>query len=80
MNWAGLSNGNLLAAADHEFAVFITVDKNLVHQNNLSNLRISVIVLRAPSNKIEDLTPLIPRILDALIKLRQGQLLTISAS
>jgi hypothetical protein len=29
MNWHGLSNGELLAAADSRFEVFITVDKNL---------------------------------------------------
>ena len=63
MNWLGLSNGRLLAVADPQFEVFLTVDKNLVRQQDLTGLRIAVIVLRARSNKIEDLGPLVPRVL-----------------
>jgi predicted nuclease of predicted toxin-antitoxin system len=79
MNWAGLSNGKLLAAAANEFEVFITVDKNLVHQNTLSNFRIAVIVLRVPSNKIEDIIPLLPNIIEVLMEPKPGQAVTIGA-
>ncbi len=32
MNWAGVKNGNLMALAEAEFDVFITVDRNLSFQ------------------------------------------------
>ena len=65
MNWLGLTNGRLLDAAA-DFDLFITVDKNLVKQQQLDGRRLSVIVLRVRSNKIEDISPLVPQILTVL--------------
>ncbi|MGD0537602.1 MAG: DUF5615 family PIN-like protein [Verrucomicrobiota bacterium] len=79
MNWQGLTNGQLLAAADPHFDVFLTVDKNLVHQQNLGGFRLAVIVLRAPSNKIEDLVPLMPKVLALLPTLKPGQVVKVTA-
>ena len=77
LNLLGLSNGRLLAAADPQIDVFLTVDKNLVHQQQLSGYRLSVIVLRARSNKIEDLSPLVNQIMAALDSIRPGQVVTV---
>lgn len=38
MGWSGIKNGNLLALAAASFDAFITVDKNLPYQQNLSEL------------------------------------------
>ena len=62
MNWFGLSNGRLLAAADPHFDAFITVDKNLVRQQPSSVRRLAIVIVRANSNTIEDLEPLVPQI------------------
>ena len=44
--WATLGNGELLTAAEaHGFDVFVTTDKNLRYQQNLSGRRIAVVVL-----------------------------------
>lgn len=43
-----------------------TVAGNLTAQQNMKGLSFAVIVLRARSNKIEDIRPLIPQILEAL--------------
>ena len=72
MNWLGLSNGRLLAVANPQFEVFLTVDKNLVRQQDLTGLRIAVIVLRARSNKIDDLGPLVPQVLARLSSVQPG--------
>ena len=77
MNWFGLTNGNLLAAADLQFEVFLTVDKNIVHQQSLSGFHNAVVVLRARSNKIEDLAPLVPQVLALLPTLKSGQVVTV---
>ena len=74
MNWQGLSNGNLLAAADPHFDVFVTVDKNLVQQQSMAGFHIAVIVLRTRSNKIEDLAPLVPDAIALLPTLKAGQI------
>ena len=72
MNWLGLSNGRLLAVANPQFDVFLTVDKNLVRQQDLTGLRIAVVVLRSRSNKIEDLGPLVPQVLALLASVQPG--------
>ena len=73
--WAGLQNGELLRRADDEgFQVFLTGDRNLQFQQNLARARIGVVVLVAPSNKVEDLLPLVPRALEAINASKPGQL------
>ena len=71
MNWLGLSNGKLLDAAAG-FDLFITVDKNLVKQQSLDGRHLSVIVLRAKANKIEDISPLVPGAIALLADPRPG--------
>ena len=79
MNWLGLRNGRLLVAANPYFDVFLTVDKNLVRQQDLAGLRIAVIVLRARSNKIEDLGPLMPQVLLLLASIQPGTVTFLSS-
>ena len=60
--WAAYTNGQLLARAASEFDVFITFDCNLPHQQNLMNYSLAVIILRARTNNIVDLAPLVPKL------------------
>jgi hypothetical protein len=46
IGWKGIKNGKLLADAEaHGFAVLVTSDKNMRHQNSLAGRRLAVIVL-----------------------------------
>ena len=78
MGWAGTKNGQLLALAEKEFDVFITVDRNLSFEQNLPNFNISVVVLKAHSNRLADLKPLVPEILEILPNLVKGQTVIVS--
>ena len=49
IGWAGLKNGALLAQAETRFDVLLTMDSNMVHQQNLARFRIAVIALQARS-------------------------------
>jgi hypothetical protein len=71
--WAAFKNGELLARAEHEFDAFVTVDRNLPFQQDLSRFSISVVVLRAQSNRISDLRILIPQLLVALPAAKRGE-------
>jgi predicted nuclease of predicted toxin-antitoxin system len=54
--WSRKTNGELLDLASREsFDVFITVDQSLSAQQNLKNYPLKVIILRAPTNKLEDI-------------------------
>jgi hypothetical protein len=63
---AGYSNGKLLAAIEGRFDVFITIDGNLQWQQHLEGRAIIVVVVRAPSNRLEDLLTLAPKIVEAI--------------
>ena len=69
MGWSGVKNGALLALAAEDFDAFITVDKNLPYQQNLSMLPISVVLLDTYSNELAVLLPLVPRLEQALSSL-----------
>jgi len=66
LGWSGKENGQLLALAQEQFDVFITVDRNLSFQQNLPAFDIAVIVLHARSNRLQDLLPLVPAVLTCL--------------
>ena len=70
MGWSGVKNGKLLALAATEFDAFITVDKNLPYQQNLTLLPVAVIVLDAPSIELAALLPLIPALQRQLASLK----------
>lgn len=60
--WDGLRNGALLRAAAEEFDVFVTMDRNLPHQQNLKALDLAVVVVRSVSNAFVDVAPLMPKV------------------
>jgi hypothetical protein len=80
MGWSGKKNSELLnLMLPENFAVFLTGDQNLRHQQNLRAASIAVVVLVAPSNRLADLLPLIPSVLTALGTIKPGDLVEIDA-
>ena len=75
--WVGITNGKLLALAQAEFDVFVTVDRNLSFQQHLPKFDIAVILLKAKSNRVSDLAALIPQVLTALASAPKGAVTTI---
>jgi hypothetical protein len=61
-----------------EFEVFLTVDQNLRHQQNLASSSLKFIVLIAANNQYDSLAPLIPQVKVALTKLAPGDVIEIS--
>jgi hypothetical protein len=78
MGWSGLKNGELLSIADRErFDVLVTIDQGIEHQQNLATCNIALLIVRAPSNRIEDLVPLMRSALVPLENVRPGSVLRI---
>jgi predicted nuclease of predicted toxin-antitoxin system len=79
--YAGLQNGQLIqAAARDSFDVLVTVDRNLIRQQNIETVPLAIVVLVAKHNKYEFLSPLMPRSLAALRTIRKGEIVQITAS
>ena len=68
MEWTGMRNGDLLEAAEQEFDVLVTMDRNMEHQQHLPQYNLAVILLVSRSNRLEDTEKLVPVIEDVLAK------------
>ena len=81
MGWASKRNGDLLRAeVGAGFDAFVTVDRKLQHQQNLSAFNIAVVVLEAKSNTLADLRPLIPQLMEVLPKAIRGRAILVGGS
>jgi predicted nuclease of predicted toxin-antitoxin system len=70
LGWAGIKNGRLLQkAAESGFDVLMTMDGSMPHQQNLSLHPIAIVALKAPSNRLADIRPLMPKLLALLASL-----------
>ena len=73
---AGLKNGALLAAAEAAaFEILITTDQEIPYQQNLNGMRISIMILCAPTNRLADLKCLMPAVLLSLKSIEPGQVI-----
>ena len=79
IGWAGLKNGKLLARAQENFDVLVTMDGSMASQQNLSKIKIAIVALRTPSNRLEDTSPLMPKVLALLPTLKPGKVVKVSA-
>ena len=73
---AGIKNGELLSLIDGTYDVFITADKNLKYQQNLSTRRIAIIELY--SNRLPDVEHMAEAVKAALATVTEGDFLQIA--
>ncbi|WP_260441805.1 hypothetical protein [Microcystis aeruginosa] len=78
MGWTGIKNGQLLGLASQEFDIFITVDKNLPFEQNLPQFNLAIIILQSQSNRLADLKPLVPKVLEVLATVTKGTATVVS--
>lgn len=78
MGWSGKKNGELLALARGDgFEVLLTIDRRLRDQHDLKTAGIGVVVLIAISNRLSDLTPLVPSIQRELGLIQPGDVVEV---
>lgn len=76
--FSGKGNGELLALAERTgWEVFLSIDQGIQYQQNLAGRTLSLIIIRAKSNRLADLLPLVPGILGALRGIKPGRLVRI---
>ena len=68
-----LRDADLLNATEGNYDVLITCDRGIPWQNQFKGRSIAIVVLRAPSNKLQDLELLIPALLRVLPSLQPGE-------
>ena len=75
--WAGLDNGELLGHASQRFDVLITGDQGIQYQQNLARLRMGVIVIVAPDNRVRTITAMAPQISVARGHIDRGEIVRV---
>jgi hypothetical protein len=80
LGWAGTKNGALLKRAGDACEVFVSMDGNIEHQQNLTSLSVGVVVIDAPSNRMADLLPVVPELLRAILTVRPGEVRHVGTS
>ena len=76
--YAGLENGQLLAALEGVFDILITADKNLRYQQNLTGRQLSIIEL--PTNRWPLLRPLEAQIIEAVDRSQPSNYVVVNAA
>lgn len=71
MGWLGKKNGELMRLiAENDFDIFISTDKNLPYQQNLSKLTYGLWILDTPKNDVNTLKLFVPLIIQEIEKLK----------
>jgi predicted nuclease of predicted toxin-antitoxin system len=78
--WSGKENGELLAVAETEFDVLVTVDTNLRYQQNLTGRRIAIVVLQSSCNRLEHLRQHFPTVVLAVEKIKPGEIVQVGST
>ena len=80
MGWLGVYSGRLLKIISESaaFDVFVTVDKNLPHQQNLRGLPFAVAVLRVRSTRGPDVVAQAPELLRRLPEAQPGEAMVVA--
>jgi hypothetical protein len=57
----------------------VTMDRSIEFQQRISTLPFGIVLIRAPSNRLQDLRPLVPSILSALHAVQPGRIRRVSS-
>jgi hypothetical protein len=80
LGWADLEDGKLLDIMAGRFDALITMDKGIPFQQQLRHRPFGVILLRARSNRLHDLLPIVSMLLKALNRVRPGGVIEVGVT
>ena len=59
--WSGIRNGKLMTlCVENEIDILLTIDKNLMFQQNLAKFPVAIVVLNSKTSKVEELITFLP--------------------
>jgi hypothetical protein len=71
--WRTSKDGPLLNYAQDRFDVFVTVDRKLETQNDLSKYKLGFVMARVPNNRLEGFEPIFEQLNAAAAVVRRGE-------
>ncbi len=74
LNLSGIKNGKLMAyCSENNFNILLTIDKNLMFQQNLEKYKVSIVVLNSKTSKIEELITFLPNFISKVSSFEEHQ-------
>ena len=74
-HWLTLPDNELLALAQGNFDVFITIDQGFAHQHNLRKLSFGIVIVNIPVNTMRFYEPIFERIRQAAEFVKAGEVI-----
>jgi predicted nuclease of predicted toxin-antitoxin system len=78
--WGGLEDAPLLLMAQDSFDVFLTLDRKLEFQQNISKLRLGLLVVQVQKNQIAFYRAIRTEILAAVSEIRPGNVIHVAGA
>jgi predicted nuclease of predicted toxin-antitoxin system len=75
--WRGTDDGPLLILAQEQFDVFVTIDSNLEHQQNLKKFNLGFVIVSVRSNEINSYLHLFAQLKEAAESVSPSQVIHI---
>ena len=74
LNLSGIKNGKLLTyCVENKFDLLLTIDKNLMFQQNFDQYPITIVILNCQTSKIEELVTFLPSFISQVDKFKRHQ-------
>ena len=72
--WSGKKNGDLLRSAAQEFDALVTMDRNIQYQQHLASYDLGLLLIKARSNRRQEIEPVMPEVNRLLRDIKPGEL------
>jgi len=69
-----------LTLAERRWDVLLTTNRRIEFQQRMIGRKMAVLVLRAKTNRLQDLLPILPTCAQALLSIRPGQVVEVAIS
>ena len=78
--WRSLPDHKLVAQAQGQCDVFVTIDRGFEYEHNLKKIKFGIVIIQVQRNRMEYYRPLFPAILDAVERVKPGQVIHVFGS
>jgi predicted nuclease of predicted toxin-antitoxin system len=79
IGWRSSKDGPLLEFAQGRFDVFVTVDRQLEKQNDLSKLKLGFVIARVLNNRLDGFLPIFDELNTAAQNVRFGEVIYVAS-
>ena len=77
--WRALPDAKLIAQAQGQCDVLVTIDKGFEHEHNLKKLSFGIVIVHVPKDRMECYRPLFQELLDATEHVKPGHVIHVPA-